>query len=252
MTALGFKPTPRGYHSREMGTANSTIVLRDDTYVELLGVVSPTDHSTFVSEAVVAGRSLLGLILKTDDAEQTQAAFEAAGINGGALREFSRPVSIMGAQQDAVFRTAHVADGTVAGVHVFACEHRSPDLVWRNDYLDQPNCVVGISSLIGVAVDPRAAAADWQKVPGVEVQTSDDVAQISFRDQTLRIFTPARFVELYGMPPSAVPGLAAITFRTSDEYAARRTLRSSGINMSKTERGFYTAAFGILICFEAH
>ena len=42
MSRLGFRPTPRGYHSAHMGTANSTIVLPDNTYFEVLGVVADT------------------------------------------------------------------------------------------------------------------------------------------------------------------------------------------------------------------
>ena len=40
MARLGFRPTPRGHHSAHMGTANATVVFRDGTYFETLGVVA--------------------------------------------------------------------------------------------------------------------------------------------------------------------------------------------------------------------
>jgi hypothetical protein len=42
--SLGFTVSPRGTHSAHMGTGNYTIML-DPDYVELLGVLSPTEHN---------------------------------------------------------------------------------------------------------------------------------------------------------------------------------------------------------------
>jgi len=39
---LGFTISPRGTHSAHMGTANYTMMLRED-YLEILGVVAPTE-----------------------------------------------------------------------------------------------------------------------------------------------------------------------------------------------------------------
>jgi hypothetical protein len=39
---LGFTISPRGKHSAQMGTANHTIMLQDD-YVELVGILQPTE-----------------------------------------------------------------------------------------------------------------------------------------------------------------------------------------------------------------
>ena len=41
---LGFTISPRGTHSAHMGTGNYTIML-DPDYIELLGVLSPTEHN---------------------------------------------------------------------------------------------------------------------------------------------------------------------------------------------------------------
>src|SRR5215470_4326541 len=42
--SLGFTVSPRGTHSAHMGTGNYTIML-DPDYIELLGVLSPTEHN---------------------------------------------------------------------------------------------------------------------------------------------------------------------------------------------------------------
>src|SRR3984893_18914943 len=42
--SLGFTVSPRGTHSTHMGTGNYTIML-DPDYMELLGVLTPTEHN---------------------------------------------------------------------------------------------------------------------------------------------------------------------------------------------------------------
>src|SRR5690349_22315893 len=49
--SLGFTVAPIGHHPPHMGTANHTIMLGED-YIELLGVLTPTDHN-------LKGRELL-------------------------------------------------------------------------------------------------------------------------------------------------------------------------------------------------
>ena len=64
MTRLGFRPTPRGYHSAHMGTANATVVFRDGTYFETLGVAfgwPALDVLALLSLAVIATSAALGV-----------------------------------------------------------------------------------------------------------------------------------------------------------------------------------------------
>jgi len=51
---LGFTVSPRGTHSAHMGSGNYTIML-DPDYIELLGVLTPTEHN--VPSGIVTGRS---------------------------------------------------------------------------------------------------------------------------------------------------------------------------------------------------
>ena len=36
---------------------------------------------------------------------------------------------------------------------LFMCQHHTPDVVWREDYLHQPNDALGIAEVIGIADD---------------------------------------------------------------------------------------------------
>lgn len=246
MTALGFRPTPRGLHSAEMGTANATIVLRDGTYFEVLGVVADTEANAPIRDGLAQGRHLFGLVLKTDDAAAAQTAFDGLGIGAGAMRSFSRPVELPDGRRDAAFRTAHLHPSVTPGAYGFACQHLTPAVVWRPDYLEQPNAVTGIRRVIAVASDPAGAASAWGRIPGMEV--SGPAVRIG--ERTLEFVDPAAFARRFGPAPAARPALAALVFETSDLSKARAALESGGIGCRSDDHALQVTREGVVFRFE--
>ncbi|MGH6903236.1 MAG: VOC family protein, partial [Geminicoccaceae bacterium] len=94
LARLGFRPTPRGVHSAHMGTANTTVVFGDGTYLEALGVLQPTDHNLAVRTVLAEREGPYGLAFKTGDAGAAAAEFAAAGIGPAEALEFARPVEL--------------------------------------------------------------------------------------------------------------------------------------------------------------
>jgi catechol 2,3-dioxygenase-like lactoylglutathione lyase family enzyme len=136
LTSLGFRPTPRGLHSPHMGTANATVVLENGTYLEVLGVLEATPANAD-SRAVLAEREgPFGLALKTDDAHGAAEAFEAAQIAAGGALAFVRPVAFPNGTQDACFTVARIRADATPGASLFVCQHHTPEIVWREDYLE--------------------------------------------------------------------------------------------------------------------
>ena len=60
LARLGFKTTPRGFHSEVMGTANATAVFRNETYVELMTVLKETPLSRSLAESQKAREGVIG------------------------------------------------------------------------------------------------------------------------------------------------------------------------------------------------
>ena len=106
LARLGFRPTPRGVHSAHMGTANTTILFRDGTYLEALGVLQPTDQNLAVRAVLAKREGPYGLAFKTDDADAAAAEFAAADIGPGVALEFTRPVALPSGPREAAFRVA--------------------------------------------------------------------------------------------------------------------------------------------------
>lgn len=226
---LGFAVTPRGLHSAHMGTANATTVFANGTYLELMGIVAPTERNAPFREGITAGRTLFGLALKTADAEAARDAFAAEGVDHGPVNAFARPVGLPDGEHEAAFRTANIAAVATPGAHAFVCEHLTPEVVWRHDYLEQPNAVTGLRAVVAVADDPAEVAEAWGRIAPGPVSTSGTKATVDFGNAHLEILTPDAFEPLFGAPPPNRPGLAALVLTTADVAATGRALAAAGV-----------------------
>jgi hypothetical protein len=88
---LGFRPTPRGVHSAHMGTANTTVLFGDGTYLEAMSVLRPTDNNLGVRAVLAEREGPYGLAFKTDDADAAAAEFAKTGIGLGVALEARPP-----------------------------------------------------------------------------------------------------------------------------------------------------------------
>ena len=78
---LGFTVSPRGLHSATKGTANHTIMLSDNDYFELLGVVADTPENA-PRRALLAsgGEGLYAVACRIEDAYVAKVGLAARGI----------------------------------------------------------------------------------------------------------------------------------------------------------------------------
>jgi catechol 2,3-dioxygenase-like lactoylglutathione lyase family enzyme len=225
---LGFTLTPRGHHAAPMNTSNSTAVFRDNSYVELMGVRTPSEANAPIREAVGEGRSIAGLAFKTDRAEAAARELAEAGLGEGDLAGLSRPVDLYGETREASFRLAHMTPGALPGARAFICEHRTPDLVWREDSLDHENGVAAIVEIAGAASDLAGLARALSPFGG-RVRRDDDSVRLVFGETSLAFHSPEALRARFGTAPSLDPALHAILFRVADLEATRELLNAHGV-----------------------
>ncbi|MCF3932567.1 VOC family protein [Acuticoccus sp. M5D2P5] len=229
LTRLGFHLTPRGIHSAHKGTANATAVFKNGTYIEILGVTAPTEWNTSLRDALAAHRYLYGVAMKTTDAAAAFDEFAEAGIGAEAMNAFSRPVELADGTHEASFRTTNIAHKATPGAHAFVCEHLTPDVVWRPDFLDQSNAVVGLKSIIGVAEDLDMIAARWGHLSPTAPKVEPSRVTMDFGNAAVEFMTPAAYGDAYGPPPSTEPSLAALVFLSGDLGKTRAVLEDADI-----------------------
>jgi len=228
MERLGFRTTPRGYHSAHMGTANSTIVFPDRTYFEVLGPIAETEANQAIRDGIAQGRALFGLAMKTANAEAAQKGFAKRAIDAGPVNVFARPVSMPDGDQEAAFRTTNIKAEASPGVYAFVCEHLTPDLVWRADYLEQPNAVVGLTEVAACATDLPAAEAGWSRILPEAVKATPESVTVEFTNAVLRYLAPDLYRARFGPPPPVDPCLGALVFLSSDMSQTRAALNAAG------------------------
>ncbi|PZU84699.1 MAG: VOC family protein [Chelatococcus sp.] len=157
---LGFAVSPRGLHSAYLGTANHTIMFEDD-YVELLGVLSPTEFNAPTRDFLARGAGLERLAMRTDDAEAGLAALRRDGFTDSTGPfEFRRPVDLDdGNTGEAGFRIFQWPLEPAPGdVRLFACQHLTRETVWLPSLVKHRNGARGLKRIEIAVADPQAEA----------------------------------------------------------------------------------------------
>jgi Glyoxalase-like domain len=241
LARLGFRPTPRGVHSPHMGTANTTVLFADGTYLEALGVLRATDDNRAVRDVLAEREGPYGLAFKTEDAGAAAAEFAAAGIGRGAALEFARPALLPSGPREAAFRVARIDPDRTPGAWLFVCQHRTPEVTWRADYLEQPNGACGIAEVIGVADDLRAIEAAYAAIFDDRLRASERGIAIDAGSARIIFLPPTAFASRFAPFGEAIearsPRLAALRLRTSSLRQTREVLRASGLHHAKTKDG---------------
>ncbi|MGH6633269.1 MAG: VOC family protein [Sphingopyxis sp.] len=172
---IGFTVTDRGVHSGR-GTSNHLIVL-PDCYWELLAVDEPTPFNGRVREAL-SHPGLFGCALATRDIARDRERTLAAGIPTDAPVAFVRPVDIDGSVREAGFRTAQLRPHEPFDGYFFFCEHRTPELVWRSEWMRHPNGALRIHGVDVAAGAPATAGALLGRLFGAPFTATGDEGRI--------------------------------------------------------------------------
>lgn len=256
--ALGFRTTPRGYHSAHMGTANSTVVLPDRrTYFELLSVSVPTPANAAQRARLAHRPGLYGLAFKTEDARAAAAELAAAGLGEGGAVDFARAVELAHGPRDARFTVARTRADAIPGAWCFLCQHHTPDLVWRADHLEQPNGATALVEVLGSAADLDALEAPWRLLLGERVQRIADRLEARTGTATIGFHEPAALRRRLGAAVEGLdleePGLVALVFAVADPGRARARVEAAGITALEGSDGSVfvpaAAACGVVIAF---
>lgn len=220
--ALGFTLTPRGYHT--LGSQNHCIMLARD-YLELLHVTAPSPSRQYYWDAQQRGDGCAAMSCKSRDAFATAARLRAAGYKTSDPIEFSRPVRLDdGSEHPATFRVTALDEAP--GARYFVCEHRTPELLWRPEWMAHANGATAIEAayLIVEAGQVGAAAAAYAEMTGGTLIVADDrVARIAVDGAELVISTADALAEVTGTLhlTAESTGYAAIRLRTADLAKAR-------------------------------
>jgi hypothetical protein len=209
---MGFTVTPRGLHSAHMGTGNHTMMLQDD-YIELLGVLAPTEANAQQRAALDAsGPGLHAVACQIADADAAVAALGELGIATGPVRHFERPVDLPGGRTGtAAFSVAVFDEAEVPQGSVFMCQHRTKPTVWVPEWMAHANGATALGAVVAVSDDPAATAAGFARLYAAGAVS--DVAggkRVETGSAPILVLTPEGAAERY--PGIALDGAAKEVF----------------------------------------
>jgi hypothetical protein len=233
---LGFTISPRGTHSAHMGSGNYTIML-DPDYLELLGVLTPTEHNAparaFLEKR---GEGIERIAFTAVDSAAGAEEIRARGYPPVGPTDFERPVTMPdGTLSAAKFRTFQWPTAEApGGVRIFACEHKTRETVWIPELMQHANGAKRLKQALIVTPDPAKDAAQLSRMTdrdvkpepdgAVTVPSGSDRADFVFltRDQLGKRYPE---VSLTGLPERGGAGIVI----AADISAAEKVLGATGV-----------------------
>ena len=231
---LGFHLTPRGHHT--LGSMNNLAIFGTD-YLELIAV--PPD-STRRSSILTYPFGLNAVVFGAEDADRIHASLTEAGAPVQPPNDFSRPVDYEGGSGDAAFRTLHVSPAAFPAGRLYFCQHRTRNLVWRDEWRRHPNGVVGVAGITSVSADPAAMGTLLAGMFGREaVQPIEGgvrlVVGLSSFDIISETAARARFGDAMSAPEGRADYMVALTLRSISLDDAAKHLADNDIAFSHNQ-----------------
>ncbi|MGX9428561.1 MULTISPECIES: VOC family protein [Bradyrhizobium] len=175
---LGFSVSPRGTHSAHMGSGNYTIML-DPDYIELLGVLTPTEHNAparaFLEQR---GEGIERIAFTAVDSAAGAEEIRARGYAPIGPTDFERPVTMPdGTLSAAKFRTFQWPTAEApGGVRIFACQHKTRETVWIPELMTHANGAKRLRQVLIVTSEPAKDAAHLSEMIDVATRNEADGA----------------------------------------------------------------------------
>jgi hypothetical protein len=254
---LGFTLSPRGTHSAQMGTGNTTIML-DPDYIELLGVLAPTEHNAPTRALLEKREGIERVAFTTSDAAAGAEEIRARGAVPIGPTDFERPVTLPdGTQSAAKFRTFHwpVAEAP-GGMRIFACQHKTRETVWIPELMQHANGAKQLRQVLLVAPEPAKEAAHLARLIDGSTRSEADgaIAVPSGGDRAEFVFmTREQLAGRYpGVALAGVPerGAAALVI-AADLGKAEQALGAAAVRSGQSLYVPPASANGTLLVFTA-
>ncbi|HYM01687.1 MAG TPA: VOC family protein [Stellaceae bacterium] len=215
---LGFTLTPRGRHLQQ-GTGNYCIMFPGD-YIELLGVVDPSQGTGALGNMDDTGEGPHGLAFGTRSGDDTAAALIRRGLHPGAPRDLARQLELPEGTVLPRFKLVTLLSEETPGLSAFVCQHLTPELVRRPQWLKHANAAIGLRG-VTVMVETTAALPDaYDKLFPASVNTTDDVVTVHAGRHRIIFATPDDVSALYPEADidfdQALPAIVAVTLRSHD------------------------------------
>lgn len=252
---LGFRATPRGRHVG-WGTANYCLMFQDD-YLEILGIVDPKAETNNLDRFLESREGLMSIVLRSDDAAATRAAWLEAGLTPADVKDLSR---LLEPDTELRFQNVTLKSEATADVPMFACSHLTPGPMRQPGWTEHPNGAISIHTITAVTTDPTTAVEPMSRVFGsAKITETDNTVAVHTGRGVILFATPDDLDMLHPQLRSNLETdqatLAVLSVRVRDLAGTAAWLNKVGIPFSRESSGMIGVsaehAAGVMLEFTA-
>jgi hypothetical protein len=235
---LGFTVSPRGRHIG-WGTANYCIML-EAGYIELLGIVDPSQFTNNLDKLLESREGMFALAFASDDADALAAGLAAAGLHPDGPKDLKRYLELPEGDVLPAFKLVHLPPAETPDLKAFICQHLSPELIRRPDWLSHGNGARRLEAVTVVSQRPVDAAFGYVALFGeAALKAGDGEVGVATPMGTLRFATARWLARQYGgageIPAVPAPWPAAMTVAVDDLDRTAGVLLRRGVKFHAGE-----------------
>jgi hypothetical protein len=237
---LGFTLTPRGRHIG-WGTGNYCIML-ESGYVELLGVVDPSQFLNNLDGFLQKREGLMALAFGTDNPAQCAEDLKESGVAFEGPKGLKRKLELPEGEVLPEFELLYLDREATPGLNAFITHHLTPELIRRPEWLRHANRAKRLRSVTVVVEDPVRTVIGYLPLFGPDrVQVSDAMTVVETGGGRVRFVTAKGLRMLYDallpLPEHETPWIAAMKIEVADKGRCRDFLRERNLPVEKTGKG---------------
>ncbi len=193
---LGFTLTPRGRHIG-WGTGNYCIML-ELGYIELLGILDPTQSVNNLDKFLAEREGLLGLAFRSRDNDQTAKWLAAGGFTPDGPKDLKRALELAEDEVLPAFRLVFLPQEETPGLRAFFCQHLTPEIVRQAGWLVHAIRAVSLKSVITVVERPTDLASAYARLFGADALSNEgDSLHVDCGEGELLFVTHDGLLRLY-------------------------------------------------------
>jgi hypothetical protein len=240
LDALGFAATPVSAQLTQDGPAGTSnvCVMLEHGYLEFLAPTSETPNAGRLRTSMQRYPGVHLCCFGTPDAEGEHFRLKTHGFEPPPVVDLSREVQ-SGAR--AQFKVVRAAPEKMPEGRIQFVEHRTPDAIWRPQYLGHSNQAVKLACVFVVADDPVAAAARWARFAALLPRPAGAFVHLPTARGHVLIGNRESWAALLGDAPAA-PALAGCALECRDTAILVSRCRLLGLALRKLREELYAVS----------